>query len=283
MRKRGHIRISRRMFDGQDAIWDAPEPFDRRSAWVDLIQYAEWRPRQRLVSGRPVELSRGEFLASIRFLAARWRWGTKRVRLFLSMLSDTGRIRAQRETQGGTVYLVAKYAQYQATPAEQGTPKGTARAQRGHKVEEGEEDRRDKSLLNHRRNSYPADFEEAWSAYPDRQGGNPKKGAYRAWCATLKRGEDAAQLVEATKHYADYCRNKGKVGTEYVKQAATFFGPDEPWREYLQPVRPAQRGGASGNPAIMPWSPPTAEELEAQNAPTRSLVEFRKARERGAA
>lgn len=34
---------------------------------------------------------------------------------------------------------------------------------------------------------YSASFETAWAEYPKRDGGNPKAGAWRAWCATVKR------------------------------------------------------------------------------------------------
>jgi phage replication O-like protein O len=144
-------------------------------------------------------------------------------------------------------------------------------------------DKRDKSLLTGRRKgqAHTPEFDAAWGLYPKRAGDNPKAKAFKAWNGSLSRGATPEQLTTATKHYADYCQRKGKVGTEYVKQAATFYGPDEPWRDYLTPAQAAR--SSSRNPMLVPWTPCTPEELEAQNAPTRSLVDFRKRKEQGAA
>jgi hypothetical protein len=38
-------------------------------------------------------------------------------------------------------------------------------------------------------------------------------------------------MLAGVKRYAAYCAAKGKVGTTYVKQAATFFGPGDHWCE----------------------------------------------------
>lgn len=51
----------------------------------------------------------------------------------------------------------------------------------------------------------------------------------KAWNARIRGGASAADIVEGVKRYAAYCQAKGIVGTSYVKQAATFFGPDEHW------------------------------------------------------
>lgn len=81
------------------------------------------------------------------------------------------------------------------------------------------------------RYSYPEDFEAIWEAYPDREGGNPKKAAYRKWRARVNAGVDPAELLEGVKRYARYVEARGMEGGRFVKQAATFFGPDEHWRE----------------------------------------------------
>lgn len=80
---------------------------------------------------------------------------------------------------------------------------------------------------------YPADFEAMWAKYPKRAGGNPKKSAFKAWKARRREGVPALDLEKAAEHYAAELRLSRKLGTEYVKQAATFFGPDEHWRDAL--------------------------------------------------
>ena len=85
------------------------------------------------------------------------------------------------------------------------------------------------------RTSYTPEFEKAWGLYPTRSGGNPKRRAFKAWCARIQEGRTAEQLIDGVRRYAAYCKAQGKTGTEYVKQAATFFGPDEEFNEAWKP------------------------------------------------
>ncbi len=77
----------------------------------------------------------------------------------------------------------------------------------------------------------PTPLKRFWAADPRRAGGNPKKAAFRQWRATLRKGVTTEELEEAAGRYAAYCDATGKTGTEYVKQASTFLGRDEHWRE----------------------------------------------------
>jgi hypothetical protein len=78
---------------------------------------------------------------------------------------------------------------------------------------------------------YTEDFEDAWADYPKREGGNPKKSAFKAWNARLKTGATVEELHLGVIRYANFIRAKGKEHTSYVKQASTFFGPDEHYTE----------------------------------------------------
>lgn len=82
---------------------------------------------------------------------------------------------------------------------------------------------------------YSPEFEEAWRLYPKREGGNPKRTAYRAWNARLEEGVRPEELIEAVKRYAAYIEAReeaeGPGSRRYVLQAATFFGPNERWKD----------------------------------------------------
>jgi len=78
---------------------------------------------------------------------------------------------------------------------------------------------------------YSEPFNQFWSVYPARAGGNPKRGAHRAWLATLRRGVDADLVLAGAVRYARFCTATKKAGTEYVMMAATFLGPNEHWSE----------------------------------------------------
>ena len=132
MSEYGYVKLSRKAY-AECPFWNEPRPFSRWEAWEDLIQSAAYKDHRRVVGGQVVDLQRGEILASLRFLAERWGWGLKRVRIFISLLLEMDRIRAQREAQGGTVYLLVNYDAYQSEGTAEGTEEGTPRAHRGHK------------------------------------------------------------------------------------------------------------------------------------------------------
>lgn len=133
----GHIKLARKAFDvvHGDPFWLESREFSRFEAWVDLIQLAAWKAYRHHTAHGTIELGRGEFVASRRYLATRWMWTEKRARVFCDILQNRAQLRAQRETQAGTVYLIVNYDTYQNTPVTkgpaEGQPKGQAGAQRG--------------------------------------------------------------------------------------------------------------------------------------------------------
>lgn len=88
---------------------------------------------------------------------------------------------------------------------------------------------------------YSPEFETAWQAYPKRAGGNSKSGAFKAWKARLKGGVKPEDMLAGVKRYAVYARATGSIGTQFVKQASTFFGPDRHFEESWQ--APSAPGG----------------------------------------
>lgn len=92
---------------------------------------------------------------------------------------------------------------------------------------------------------YSSEFETAWQAYPKRAGGNSKAAAFKAWNARLKDGVKPEVMLAGVKRYAAYVRATGSAGTQYVKQAASFFGPDRHFEESWQ-APSAPGGGHNG-------------------------------------
>lgn len=88
----------------------------------------------------------------------------------------------------------------------------------------------------------PADFAACWADYPRRPNDSRKK-ALKAWQARVRAGVEPTTLLEGARRYARYCDLTGKTGSEFVKQAATFFGPDEhyllSWEPESSAARPA--------------------------------------------
>jgi hypothetical protein len=86
-------------------------------------------------------------------------------------------------------------------------------------------------------------FSIAWARYPKRAGGNSKANALKAWNARVSAGVDPQAMLAGVQRYAEFCRVTGKLKTEYVKQASTFFGPAEHYLEDWTP--PARASGHS--------------------------------------
>lgn len=108
--------------------------------------------------------------------------------------------------------------------------------------ESGPESASEGSLVDER-TKYPEEFERVWAAYPKRDGGNSKRAAFKAWRARVRSGVSPDEMLAGVERYRGHCEARGKVGTEFVQQAATFFGPGEHFREPW--TLPATAAGAT--------------------------------------
>jgi hypothetical protein len=83
----------------------------------------------------------------------------------------------------------------------------------------------------------PADFarefdEEIKPLYPNRLGSQEWAKAKRGYVSRRKRGGGFDEIRAGTVRYARFCSATGKSGTEFVKQAGTFFSSaEEHWKQ----------------------------------------------------
>lgn len=92
--------------------------------------------------------------------------------------------------------------------------------------------------------SYPLEndsFERFWSAYPKRDGGNPKKPAEQKFKIALRKAGAETIISAATRYAADQRNRYGASPSPYTKQAATWLS-QECWTEY-QPTPLDNREG----------------------------------------
>ena len=116
--KNGFIKLHRQIQDNW--LWKSDEPFDKRSAWIDLILMANWEESTHLINGQLVKQRRGEVLTSIGYLAKRWKWSMNKVRRFVEQLTAEGMVRANG-TSYGTSLSIEKYAFFQGGADEPNT------------------------------------------------------------------------------------------------------------------------------------------------------------------
>lgn len=110
MANKGWIKLHRQIQDS--ALWDDGKPFDRRSAWIDLLLCVNHADRKRIVAGEIIGVKQGEMFTSDQFLANRWHWSRDKVRRFLSAIEQDNMITLKRTTVGTWINVV-NYSKFQ--------------------------------------------------------------------------------------------------------------------------------------------------------------------------
>ena len=79
---------------------------------------------------------------------------------------------------------------------------------------------------------YQLEFEtQVKPAYPKRDGDNRWQQALGHYRVARRNGEPMQTILEGVQRYAFWVEAKGLVGTDKVKQAASFLGKEKCWRE----------------------------------------------------
>ena len=117
----GYVAISRDLW--RDPDFDDGQPFTKREAWIWMIAEAEWRPRKVRRGDSVIDLGRGQFAHSLRFVAEAWGWHRNKVGRFYQMLENRDIIRTDTGT-GVTLVTLCQYDSFQAKPNGGGTDAG---------------------------------------------------------------------------------------------------------------------------------------------------------------
>lgn len=72
----------------ENEIWTEDDPFDRRSAWIDLIMMANIKTKTIIYRGHTLSIKRGQVYTSTRKLASRWNWSRDKVFRYLKLLEE---------------------------------------------------------------------------------------------------------------------------------------------------------------------------------------------------
>lgn len=108
---KGWIKLHRKIFDCP--VWNNNEPFDKRSAWIDLLLSASHKDVKLLFGTKTVVICRGSFMFSIEKLCDRWSWSRNKVKRFLNLLEREQMVTTERTTQG-TLIKIVNYDSFQA-------------------------------------------------------------------------------------------------------------------------------------------------------------------------
>jgi len=102
--------------------------------------------------------------------------------------------------------------------------------------------------------SAPIEFEDLKRSYPKRSGDQGWQKALKACSARVKEGVLWNEMIDGAMRYKRYCDVTGKTGTEFVKQACTFFGPDKHYLNlWVPPPNKAEQIRNTNVDASLEW------------------------------
>ena len=152
MGNQGWISIHRKI--QECFLWVDKEPFDRRSAWIDLLLSANHEDKKVMFDGKPITVNRGDKLTSILALADRWHWSRHKVSNFLNVLESEQMIVQKRDNKK-TLITIVNYEVYQTITEVKGQQKDIRRTSEGHQKDTNNNDNNDnKDIIKDIENGY---------------------------------------------------------------------------------------------------------------------------------
>lgn len=120
----GWISIHRQI--KENWIWKDNEPFDKRSAWIDLLLTVNHKSKKIPFENDFIEIERGQTLTSIKQLSERWKWSRHKVSDFLDRLERDTMIVQVRDTKK-TLVSIVNYDTYQVVEEKKDIPSDISR------------------------------------------------------------------------------------------------------------------------------------------------------------
>lgn len=117
----GWIKLYRQLQDCW--IWLDKEPFDKRSAWVDLLLTANHSDKKILFNGELITVKRGQILTSVRKLSAKWKWSVNKVYRFLKLLESDEMLQKESD-KDRTLLTIVNYSIFQCCEYTNGNSNG---------------------------------------------------------------------------------------------------------------------------------------------------------------
>lgn len=233
----GHIKFYRKFLD-----WGWYQDINTKVLFIHMLLKANWKDGTFMGTTVP----RGSFVSSIKSLAYETGLTEREIRTGISHLKTTGEV-TSKATNKYSVFTIKNYDLYQsedrqdstqATGERHSNDKRTTTIEERNKEKKKEGNKKENTLTGVKekepvKGQHKNDcvgFEQLWQAYPRKK---EKAAAYKAYKARLSDGFSEDELETAVKRYAAECV---RLHTEerYIKHAATFFGPNTPFADYLQ-------------------------------------------------
>ena len=198
----GYVKIARGIFK-HNMFKD--EPFTEREVWIWLICGASYKvdtiriPNTNIVT----QIKRGEYMASYRFLATKFKWPISRVKRFIDRLKS-GTMLSTRVVQGITFITIENYDEYQFFVQKRNSVEYTTTTKSGTNI----------SKEVNKRSIYTSKFNKFWDLIPNkmRKGKGKASRAYKSIKITLTEEELAKRYQQ---HHL--------INKDYTKHPATWL------------------------------------------------------------
>ena len=103
-KSKGYIPLWRGIQDHW--LWQSSEPFDERSAWIDLLLSVNHEEKKIKVDGRVQVIKVGQMWTSYKKLSNRWNWSRERVYRYTKMLKSDGMLLVDATPNGTLLTLL---------------------------------------------------------------------------------------------------------------------------------------------------------------------------------
>jgi DNA-binding Lrp family transcriptional regulator len=216
----GYILLHRSLLTNW--VWEE-RIFSKAEAWIDLIFLVNFADGTHKINNEIRPVPRGSRYITLRDLADRWKWSTKKVTNFLRLLEDDGMITLQKRNTEKTMLTVVNWDFYQLKESEEKTRKKQERNREETLNNKGKEGNKEKEITS------PVDFDSFWEIYPRKEA---KATALKKWIARINEGETPENMITGATNYAAACKAKG-TETKYIKLPSTFIGPDKHYMDHL--------------------------------------------------
>lgn len=243
----GWIKLYRQLQDCW--IWLDKEPFDKRSAWVDLILTANHSDKKILLNGELITVKRGQILTSVRKLSAKWKWSVNKVYRFLKLLEDDEMLQKE-SNKDRTLLTIENYSIFQCCEYTNGnSDEYTSDTLTKTPTEHKQEDKNDKNnnicsnsddlndsekpkkskpkLTEEENEELVKNFEIIYNSYPKKVGKASGFKVYKQWLNGRNIDGTRIKLTNrqmwyAIAKYKQYIE-KEEMEPQYIKQFDTFM------------------------------------------------------------
>lgn len=211
----GYIKLPRKMFESD--LRD--KRLCRLAAWQFMICKAAWKDGQAISGNQVIEIKRGQFVTSYRYLSAEFGWSLGGTQRFIKTIRERYMIDTQTDT-GSLVITICNYEKYQSNENEFDTETIPKQAQDQYKSDtKTGTNIRNKEIRNKNKDIYTSDFEEFYQSYAPHKGG--KFEAAKAYHKALKIADHQTILKGSLAYTADCVRNPRPI--DKVAHPSTFL------------------------------------------------------------